>query len=66
MVCVNCGVSVNNFGVYKGNNTIHCTNCGIDFDFRTEEIILKASRSQARRIVYQKGLPVLEFDKDRG
>ncbi len=38
MNCLNCGASSNEFGVYRGLTVIHCTKCGMDYDYVSKEV----------------------------
>jgi|GEM_PF-4090801 len=44
MNCLNCGASINQYGIYKGSSIIYCTQCGMDFDYHTGEILLRGTR----------------------
>lgn len=39
MNCPKCKAGSNDHGVYKGGSVIHCTSCGMDWDFNTGEIL---------------------------
>jgi len=56
MNCINCGANTYEFGIYKGDNIIYCTNCKTHYDFKNGT---KAnpimSKSVVRRLDIQKG-----------
>jgi len=47
MNCINCGASTNEFGIYRAESIIYCTQCGIDFDFKTGEVLLRGTSIEA-------------------
>jgi hypothetical protein len=45
MNCPNCGAGANDNGVYKGKDIVHCLECDLDYNCRTEEVIIYRATS---------------------
>jgi hypothetical protein len=52
MNCINCGASTSQYGIYKGGSVIYCTQCQMDFDYRTGEVLLRGTNLKVKRKIY--------------
>lgn len=43
MNCPVCKASMNDYGIWKGEDIMYCTNCKTNFNFRTEEILFQGT-----------------------